>query len=543
MLNSETTDELTSLTELTELSIPDSRVFATTQLSPSPTLSDKATTEEERSEIKRIFGKMSELGGFHFENDAGSGLFRSYLGIVVPLTGTGKAGIVVTAKKPRSWSPTDISAAEKAAKILGVLASAYLRRPNGPRSDRSPRPVQDRARRLQYLSTALQGLATATEVANTVLEHVEALRLGQIVSLGFLSEEAETMRFIHGSKVPKPVADDWQETPIDVDIPMTISVRESRPVILENPAEIAGMPLFDVEAQRSGIVSIFSAPLRDSNDQIFGSIAIAQTSSIGVNADALHEVVGVVATALGRAIRFDLERERSRQLLRAVLPSNLPSFANLETAWSYLPASSHVQVGGDWYDILDLGEKAVLIVGDVAGHDLTATRTMAKLRHSLNAYLLAGRDPGRSLTLCTEMLETAKRKVFATVIIAVVHLETGQADFYSAGHPPPYIQRRGGLVERINLNPGPPVGSFESTYLSTTALLSHGDTVLLYTDGLVERRSVPLDASLDALASDLEDSSNQPDEICSQLATGSSDSDDDVVVLAARWSGPVVALM
>ncbi|HLH47195.1 MAG TPA: PP2C family protein-serine/threonine phosphatase, partial [Acidimicrobiales bacterium] len=166
----------------------------------------------------------------------------------------------------------------------------------------------------------------------------------------------------------------------------------------------------------------------------------------------------------------------------------------------YLPATSGVEVGGDFWDVsvLPNGDIA-LAVGDVAGHDMTAAATMAQLRSAARA-LRAPKpgDPAQLVTLLQAAWEQLDLERMATAVFARLEPTTGRLQVASAGHPPPLMVEPG-RAWYLPVEPAPPLGAPPAPPELYEAMWPPGAAMVLYTDGLVEDRSTALDAGLDRL--------------------------------------------
>jgi serine phosphatase RsbU (regulator of sigma subunit) len=147
------------------------------------------------------------------------------------------------------------------------------------------------------------------------------------------------------------------------------------------------------------------------------------------------------------------------------------------------------RVGGDWYDVVELpGGRSLLAVGDVAGHGISAAATMARLRHSVAALAVTSTEPGELLGYLNRLVHDDATEPTATVVVAHFDPETQALTWAQAGHPPPILVS-GGTAAALTRPPGMIVGArSDSTYEAVTTTLAPGDTLLLYTDGLIERR-------------------------------------------------------
>jgi hypothetical protein len=175
----------------------------------------------------------------------------------------------------------------------------------------------------------------------------------------------------------------------------------------------------------------------------------------------------------------------------------LPPLAGARHAVRYLPWTEGVDVGGDWYDVIDLGpDTAAVVIGDVAGHSTQAAATMGQLRNALRAYAADGHSPTGVMQRTNRLLLRLEPDAMATCCYLELHLAEGTATAVLAGHPPP-ILRTGDRADALALRAGPPLGvDPQARYLDTTFLLPAGSSLLLYTDGLVEDRRYSIDRGL-----------------------------------------------
>ena len=220
-------------------------------------------------------------------------------------------------------------------------------------------------------------------------------------------------------------------------------------------------------------------------------------------------------------------------LQRTLLLEQLPNVAGLALAARYIPAA-HDVVGGDWYDLVLLPSGSLSIVlGDVAGHGLSAAAITAQLRHGLRAYLLRDDGPAAALTALNRLIAALLPGELATVVIADLDPVTGRVTLSNAGHPPPLLldARAGRLVDDGR---GPALGlSATVSYDQVQLTLTRDDRLVLYSDGLVERRGNDLAQDLDRLLSAAAPADREPQALLSAiLATLAPTDADDVTMLA-----------
>jgi serine phosphatase RsbU (regulator of sigma subunit) len=211
-----------------------------------------------------------------------------------------------------------------------------------------------------------------------------------------------------------------------------------------------------------------------------------------------------VAVALTNARDFREQQRTAARLQHSLLPSRLPEIPGLSFAARYQPASTGINVGGDWYDVLGLPCGQVgLVIGDVAGHGLAAATTMAQLRTAVRAYAVEGHDVVMVVTLVDRFLQAVDGEAYATCCYAVLDPRTGVLRWCNAGHPDPLVLTPEGcvlpLAEHGHL-PALGVPSPATPVTAGTTVLPSGGRLLLFTDGLVERRRESLDVGVERLA-------------------------------------------
>jgi serine phosphatase RsbU (regulator of sigma subunit) len=246
---------------------------------------------------------------------------------------------------------------------------------------------------------------------------------------------------------------------------------------------------------------------------------------------------------LQRALVREAEHRSTADLLQqTLLPARLPMVPSVRLAARSVPGSSAHRVGGDWYDVVNLPTGQVcLVVGDVVGHDIPAATTMGQLRNALRAYALEDASPTRILARVNRAAHLLEVSDLATCICAVLDPTTMEVEWASAGHLPPLLSPADGAGRLLGGEPGPPLGvTTAAEYRQHTERLQPGDTLLLYTDGLVERRGTPIDAGLEALE-ELVLGPADPEDVCDRLLARVADNgagrDDDVTLLVLQAVG------
>ena len=255
--------------------------------------------------------------------------------------------------------------------------------------------------------------------------------------------------------------------------------------------------------------------------------------------DLAEELARRASIAVENARLFARQRTVSETLQQSLLPERLPDIPGLTTAARYVPGGPDVDIGGDWYDVMQLpGAGIGLALGDVVGRGERAAALMGQLRNAVRAYAFEGRSPAEVMDKVNGLLLDAGSEHMATMIFGVLDLETGDFRFVNAGHPPPLVVTAAAEPGFLESDSGPPVGSLPSArYTEATARLTPGGTLLLYTDGLVEDRTTPLDDGLQRLCDAAVGGPGELEAFCSHVmrrVVGTTPCDDDVAMLAVQ---------
>jgi PAS domain S-box-containing protein len=235
---------------------------------------------------------------------------------------------------------------------------------------------------------------------------------------------------------------------------------------------------------------------------------------------------------------YQRERDSSHRLQAGLLMVETPRVDQLTVTSAYRPAAAALFVGGDWFDSFPLpGGSVALVVGDVVGHGVDAAAVMGHLRGGVRSAA-ALVSPAGLLDVMTSMVAALPGATMSTIAFVRYDPADGSLAWACAGHPPPVVARADGRVEVLwGGRSGPLWASLRQPRAEATGRLEPGDTLVLYTDGLVERRGELLDAGLDRLAAALGglalDAADLADRLCDRILAGAAQ-DDDVCVLTAH---------
>ncbi|WP_329124359.1 SpoIIE family protein phosphatase [Streptomyces sp. NBC_01353] len=219
----------------------------------------------------------------------------------------------------------------------------------------------------------------------------------------------------------------------------------------------------------------------------------------------MTSLAGLIAQALDRARLYDTKHQLAHGLQQALLPHGLPDVTGLDVAARYLPATRGMDIGGDFYDLIRLGDTAAAaVIGDVQGHNVAAAALMGQVRTGVHAHATLGEPPDQVLSATNQLLTDLDPGLFTSCLYAHFDLARHRVCLASAGHPPPLARLPDGSTAPVDVTPGPLLGVVpEAAYPVTEIPLTAGLMLLLYTDGLVETPGIDFDDSLAEVATHL----------------------------------------
>jgi serine phosphatase RsbU (regulator of sigma subunit) len=255
------------------------------------------------------------------------------------------------------------------------------------------------------------------------------------------------------------------------------------------------------------------------------------------------EFASRAAIFIDNARRYSRERATALTLQRSLLPTGLSAPSSVEVRHRYLPGSKMIEVGGDWYESIALpGGRVALVVGDVAGHGVRAAVTMGRLRTAIRTLARLELPPAETLQQLDELMHDLGQREphFATCVYAIFDAVSGSCEVASAGHLPPLLVSPDGTSEFLDIAPAPPLGIGSGPIHTRIFKIRNGSLLVLYTDGLVERRASDIDEGLARLRETFgpDSATRSLEDLCkATLASVYADHQrDDIAVLMARLS-------
>jgi PAS domain S-box-containing protein len=352
----------------------------------------------------------------------------------------------------RALLQTQVSLASKRSSFLALLSDTLERRVT----------VRERA------ECAVELIAEQWDVVAAVFLHDADERLGLVASSSLWSDlDPDQLTSGAGSAVELP-------TPI----PGTVIVIDDR-IRLVLPLVARGREL--------GLLVV--------------DVAAAPGSRAGMDAALATDAGARLAVALDNARMYEHERDVSHALQVGLLSGSLQQVDGVLLSSSYRPGTEALEVGGDWYDVFRLpGSCVALVIGDVVGHGLEAAVAMGQLRGAVRA-LAPGTGPAELLERLDVFVQGLPSASMATLTYAELDLSTGALRYASAGHPPPLVTSPEGGTHFLWGGRSTPLGcTFGDRRVEEVTALAAGDCLVLYTDGLIERRAESIDASFARLA-------------------------------------------
>jgi serine phosphatase RsbU (regulator of sigma subunit) len=392
------------------------------------------------------------------------------------------------------------------------------------------------------LAGQLSASSSFDEVGSAILEHATPALDADLALVGVV--EDERFRLLAPSGPQLDVLAPYTDIDLDSDFPALMAWRQRELVTFSSLDEVADATVA-ADLARLDLHAGACAPLIDSADAATGAFMVLWDEPPPFD-EALRARVSTVADLCAQSIErsrlFDAEHRVRRDLQRSVL-TPAPVVEGLDVATRYRPAAESVGMGGDWCDAITLeGGRLCLVVGDVSGHGVGAIAEMTQLRTVVHT-LVAGGMALSEVLMRTSAVMQRDDLGYATVLLAVLDPHADSLGYVTAGHPPPLVRRPGGTVDTltggrhsllgIDLVPKPP-GYVPFPY---------GSTLVLYTDGLIERRDVAIDVSIAGLADQLRGAEPGPaDALADHLLRGrtvaGSSRDDVALVVARRTAGP-----
>jgi serine phosphatase RsbU (regulator of sigma subunit)/PAS domain-containing protein len=348
------------------------------------------------------------------------------------------------------------------------------------------------------LAIALTEAVTARQVSAVVMRELLPAFGGRRLAIYLLQERHLYLEWETG--FPKGFLAPFEGVDLGTHLPGVETLTTGRPLFFDSMEQLTaaypGIPLDATEGARAFLPLISSGRAVGSCILGFDRPRSFSTEERTV----LTALAGLIAHAMEKAQRYESETALARGLQQALLPRRLAAHPQLETTGRYLPGTAGMEVGGDWYDVVESGDGLALVIGDVQGHGVQAAATMGQLRSAVRAFALGDRPPDEVMSSTNHLLTDLDPGLFASCCYIRLDPATGVARAARAGHPPPLLRSPDGRTRVLDLPGGVVLGvDPRARYPVTELRMEPGAILALYTDGLVERPGSDIDEGITAL--------------------------------------------
>jgi PAS domain-containing protein len=359
----------------------------------------------------------------------------------------------------------------------------------------------ERSQALANLAAGLTSAVTLDEVWEAVALLAPAVVRARVVTLGLVDPETSMLEYRFPERLP-PIWRLAQSQPLSDHHPQSDAARTGQPVLLATPAEHEERyPGLRAEVEIQEITSSAVFPLRDSSDEVIGTLTLAWTAlTPPVSFDALRPTLDTMAELCGQTLErarlhtaeHELIESLQRRLLRPV-----PVVPGLAAHAVYRVAQTAVGIGGDFHDgiVLPSGQLAV-VVGDITGHGIEAAADMGQLRTLLATLLATGTPLDHLFSRADSALDRIAGAWLATAVAAIIDPTAHTLSYVHAGHPPLVLHTPDGTTFPLENARGGLLGAGIAGARSATVTFEPSSVLIGYTDGLIESREIPLDEGI-----------------------------------------------
>ena len=355
----------------------------------------------------------------------------------------------------------------------------------------------DPRRALESIADAPLGYLSLEEMLGEQLERIRSALHVDTAAILLLDEERQVL-------VARAARGLEEEVRQGVQVPVARGfagrvAADRRPIVIE---DLSRADVVNPLLRRRGITSMLGVPVLADERLIgvmhIGTLAPRRFGEEEISLLQLAADHAAIAIDHARAVE---QRAVTEIMQRSLLPDALPRMPGLRFSAKYLPAGTGVRIGGDWYDVFQLPDgRVTFVIGDVVGRGVLAASVMSEIRIALRAYLMEGHALPTVMRLLNDLLISMGRNRGATAAIVELDLERNELEWVSAGHVPALIVAPDGEIDFLEGGHGVPLGIMRSArFASARAPFATGSRLLLYTDGLVERRNEALDEGLGRL--------------------------------------------
>ena len=421
--------------------------------------------------------------------------------LATPISGRGRRIGVMALRfdQEHSFSPDELRFVE----VLAQEAGEALER---ARMFEAEQRALRRAARLQEVTARLARSVTTEDAARAILRGATAGVNADAAAIGLASDDGQLLRLVPGVMSGGSLR---LASPIEISVgdrSVLAHVYRNGRALWIPTQEIWKSRFEDGWATQHDLgVCLYAVPIVAKGEAI-GAMAVyfkqERVAPSAEDAEMIRAFAHQAGVALERARAYEVEHEAAMTLQRNLMPEGVARAATVDADGRYLPATKGVHVGGDWYDILDRSDGTVAFaVGDIAGHGLQAAAAMGQVRSAWRALALSTTEPSAILASLERFAGSVEGAFFSTILTMLLDPATNELRYATAGHPPALVIEPDGSTRFLEGGRSVPLGlPFDLPRPQAHERLTPGSILVLYTDGLVERRDESLDHGLERLA-------------------------------------------
>ena len=445
--------------------------------------------------------------------------------------------------------------------LAGLTAQAFERAQVFEHEREALRLAEAGRERLSLLSEVTRLLSSSLE-PTTVIRRTMSLVEGRLADSCVVQvprdsglERLDVRDSRTAARAIGPGGVDWDHVPYSSDAPAAVAFRtgrtqlaplDVRPTDDEPFVESGPERTLAVDAEHGDAWTALSVPLT-ANGEVIGVMTFVDGPGRFFEADDVSlatEVASRAGVALSNATRFQREHIVAEVLQRAVLPDSLPAVEGLVLDAEYRAGVAGTYAGGDWYDVFELGDDAIFFsVGDVMGKGAAAAALMGQVRSAIRAYAVRGMSPTEVLSSLDAFFDALIEDRVVTAVVGTITPSTGQVVLSNAGHPPPLVVRADGTTTFCPMQRSLLIaaGLDGAPRPRDELVLERGDSLVMYSDGLIERRGEIITNGMKRLAATATKIARDgwPDRPAETFASmlSADERTDDLVVLCLNYAG------
>ncbi len=365
----------------------------------------------------------------------------------------------------------------------------------------------DRLEALANLSHHLNAARHTSEVTELVVEHAHQVLGASFADVALMDEDQSNLRIFMPAR-SADIRQRWSVLPLQGNAtPLHEALTTRRPVYVDRVERARRFPATLADFDRLGLDSSAAVPLIGNAGDVVGVLGVSWSESVrfGIGLRARLRLLAELCAQAFERTRRGQAQDHLIQELQAELLAGHEDFPGLDIALGYAPAQTEIGFGGDWYDVIVIDEHRVaLVVGDVAGHGIAAAARMTATKAKIRALVLTTPSRADVIPKTTAVLSHLRSGYVATVALAWIDTETDQLEWRLAGHLPPILRTPDGACLLLGGAHHPPLGMPTTAREVPPIGFPPGSLLVLYTDGLIERRGENIDESLAGLRASVE---------------------------------------